>query len=94
MDSEGGVWSARWQSGKIVRFDPEGKITVEIDLPTAWHVTCLIFGGPDLKDLYATTAATDHNGEIIPERCDGGDLFVVRDLGYTGVERSRFKDKF
>jgi sugar lactone lactonase YvrE len=45
MDSSGGVWSARWQSGKVVRFSPDGVIDVIIDFPTAWHMTCVIFGG-------------------------------------------------
>lgn len=45
MDSEDGVWSARWQSGKVIRLSPSGVIDVEIDIPTAWHVTCVVFGG-------------------------------------------------
>lgn len=92
MDAAGGVWSARWQSGKVVRFDPTGRITDEVDIPTAWHVTCVVFGGDRLDELYVTTADTGYNGEVIPERVDGGSLFVVAGLGYTGVERTRFKD--
>lgn len=46
--------------------------------------------GSNLDELYVTTAKTDYNEEILPERCDGGHLFVVKDLGYTGVERSRY----
>lgn len=45
MDSDGGVWSARWQSGKVVRFSPDGAVDVEIDFPSAWHVTSVVFGG-------------------------------------------------
>jgi hypothetical protein len=46
--------------------------------------------GRDLDELYVTTAKTDYNGEDLPDRCDGGDLFVVKELGFTGVERNRY----
>ena len=45
MDSEDGVWSARWQSGKVIRLAPTGEVDIEIDFPTAWHITCVVFGG-------------------------------------------------
>lgn len=45
MDNEDGIWSARWQAGKVVRFSPGGTIDVEIDFPAAWHITCVVFGG-------------------------------------------------
>ena len=50
----------------------------------------LTIAGKNLDELYVTTAKTGYNGEILPERYNGGDLFVVKDLGYSGVERSRF----
>jgi sugar lactone lactonase YvrE len=70
---------------------PNGEIDVEVELPTAWLITCVVFGGAELKDLYITTAASDYIGDDLPERFDGGSLFVVKDVGYTGVERNRFK---
>lgn len=51
----------------------------------------LTVSGPKLDHLYVTTAQTDYNGEELPDRRDGGHLFVVTDLGYTGVERNRFR---
>ncbi|TYJ51624.1 hypothetical protein B9479_007794 [Cryptococcus floricola] len=94
MDTEGGVWSARFGAGKVLRFTPKGEIDVEIDFPSAWNMTCLIFGGEKLDELYITSAAsdlTDDQPDNIAERKDGGDLFVVKGLGFTGVERNRFK---
>ena len=102
MDSTGGVWSARWQAGKVIRLSQEGVIDGIIEFSTAWHMTCVVFGGrsisgvlPDnpgetLEDLYVTTAKTDYNGEILADRFDGGHLFVVKDTGYKGVERNRY----
>lgn len=78
---------------------------VVIDFPTAWHMTCVIFGGSstfidasarlkiagkDLDELYITSAKTDYNGEDLPDRFDGGALFVAKNLGFTGLERNRY----
>jgi sugar lactone lactonase YvrE len=45
MDSGGGIWSARWQAGKVIRLSPTGVVDVVIEFPTAWHITCVVFGG-------------------------------------------------
>ncbi|WWC65528.1 uncharacterized protein I303_108146 [Kwoniella dejecticola CBS 10117] len=90
-DAQGGIWSARWAAGKVVRLTPAGEIDVVIDFPKAWHMTCCVFGGPDLEDLYVTSAASDYIGDDLPDRSDGGALFVVKGVGYRGVERNRFK---
>ncbi len=58
VDAEGGVWSARWDGGCIVRYDPAGRRTHRVELP-ARRVTSAMFGGPDLADLYVTTAGGD-----------------------------------
>ncbi len=49
-----------------------------------------------LDELYVTSANSrskehdGHKGKGNVERKDGGDLFVVRVLGYKGAERERF----
>ncbi|OCF60795.1 regucalcin [Kwoniella mangroviensis CBS 10435] len=90
-DAKGGIWSARWQNGTVIRFTPDGEIDVIVEFPKAWHMTCCVFGGPNLDELYVTSASSDYIGENLPERSDGGDLFVVKGLGFKGVERNRFR---
>lgn len=46
--------------------------------------------GENKDELYVTTAASDYNDEVLPDRFDGGSLFVVKGLGFTGVDRGRF----
>ena len=91
-DAEGGIWTARWGAGKVVRPTPNGEIDVVINFPTAWLITCMVFGGEDLQDLYVTTAVSDYIGEDLPDRYDGGSVYVVKGLGIKGVERFRFTD--
>lgn len=46
VDDQGGVWTARWAAGKVLRLNPDtAEVDVEIDLPNAWNATCCIFGG-------------------------------------------------
>ncbi|MBE7556887.1 MAG: SMP-30/gluconolactonase/LRE family protein [Anaerolineales bacterium] len=56
VDAEGYVWSAQWYGSQVVRYDPEGRVERRIELPVA-QVTSVAFGGPDLADLYITSAA-------------------------------------
>jgi D-xylonolactonase len=55
VDAEGFVWSAQWYGSQVVRYDPEGKVERRIEMPVA-QVTSVAFGGPDLTELYITSA--------------------------------------
>ena len=55
VDAEGGVWVALWDGSRVRRYLPDGTIEREIRLPVS-EVTCPVFGGPDLDELYITTA--------------------------------------
>lgn len=56
VDAEGGVWVAVWGGSVIQRYATDGTLTGVVRLPAA-HVTSCAFGGPDLDQLYITTAA-------------------------------------
>lgn len=55
VDIEGGVWSAVWDGSALLRFESSGVISHCIRLP-AKKVSSAAFGGPDLRDLFITTA--------------------------------------
>ncbi len=74
VDSEDHIWSARWGGGRIVRYNPQGRITEQIPMP-ARKISSVVFGGKDLCDLYATSAAgMDHD----PDDPQAGALFRLR----------------
>lgn len=90
-DAEGGVWTARWQDSKVVRYLPDGTMDLIIELPKVLNVTCCCFGGEDMSDLFITTAAaTENNAGTVEDYPQGGDLFMVRIEGVKGVDRHRF----
>jgi sugar lactone lactonase YvrE len=55
VDSEGAVWVATWPGYGVHRYLPDGTLDAIIPLPVS-NVSSCEFGGPDLLDLYITTA--------------------------------------
>ena len=55
VDADGCVWVAMWGGAVLRRFTPAGKPDVMLPLPVARPTSCA-FGGPDLSELYVTTA--------------------------------------
>jgi L-arabinonolactonase len=56
VDAEGFVWNAHYDGWRITRYAPDGRAVQQMSMPVQ-HVTSLIFGGPDLRTLYVTSAS-------------------------------------
>lgn len=56
VDADGCVWVAMHGGAALRRFTPAGKPDVAIPVPVARPTSCA-FGGPDLSELYVTTAS-------------------------------------
>jgi len=88
VDSEGYVWCAQWYGSLIVRYDPDGKVERRLEFP-AKQVSSLTFGGPQLTDIFVTSAAQSEPMPIMPPGYDpqtgpfGGALYHV-DVGIPG----------
>jgi D-xylonolactonase len=83
VDSQGFIWSAQWYGSQIVRYDPDGKVERRINIPAA-QVTCMAFGGPDMNELYITTASEDWPTSYAPPNYNssgthlGGELLRLK----------------
>lgn len=55
VDAEGAIWLALWGGSAIRRYLPDGRLDRVIPLPVTHPTTCA-FGGPDLADLFITSA--------------------------------------
>ncbi|MFF0089147.1 SMP-30/gluconolactonase/LRE family protein [Streptomyces canus] len=84
VDADGCVWVALWDGGAVRRYTPDGSLDHVITLPTP-RVTACAFGGPDLTDLYITTARV---GLAAPHPV-AGSLLVVPGAG-KGVAQQPF----
>jgi len=90
IDSEGFIWVALVQSGKIARFDPEGLVDRIIECPVDMP-SCVAFGGPDMSTLFVTSIKDSGSGRAISRHPAGGHLFAIEGLGVKGIPETRFK---
>jgi sugar lactone lactonase YvrE len=88
-DVEGKIWLALWGGWGVVRIDPEtGEELARLDLPVS-QVSACAFGGPNLDELYITSARKNLSEEVLEKQPHAGSLFRAR-LGVTGTEFTRF----
>lgn len=77
VDSEGYLWSARWNGSCVVRHAPDGSVDRIVELPVS-RVTCPAFGGKDLRTLFVTTAREGMTPEELEREPHAGSVFAVR----------------
>ena len=88
VDAEGYIWSAFVTSGQVARLAPDGTLDRLIEMPCS-RPTSVMFGGPNLEDIYITSISESHN--MTADGADDGGLFVIKGLGIKGVPEPRFK---
>jgi D-xylonolactonase len=87
-DCEGHLWVAFWDGWCLRRISPEGEIVGQVEMPVQRPTSCC-FGGPDLDELYVTSARRGiDNNALTMQPCAGG-LFLV-DTGVRGVRQVPF----
>lgn len=89
VDAEGFVWQAHVYAGKLNRYDPDGKLERQIEMPVN-KVTCPVFGGSNLDRLFVTTMARPPLPRFPEDGAARGTLYVIDDLGIKGYETPRF----
>ncbi|MFO1149935.1 MAG: SMP-30/gluconolactonase/LRE family protein [Alsobacter sp.] len=84
VDAEGCYWTTLPESGKLSRYDPDGRLMRTIMMPTLIP-TCCEFGGPDLDILFVTSAKLRKLTDPL-----AGALFAI-DVGVKGLPLPYFK---
>jgi sugar lactone lactonase YvrE len=88
VDADGFLWLALWAGGAIHRYAPDGSLDQAIPMP-ATHPTKCAFGGPDLADLYVTTAWIELRAEGRQAQPHAGGVYRLRP-GARGRAPHRF----
>ena len=89
VDAEGNLWVAMWDGGAINVYDPDGHVVHVEELPVA-RPTSIAFGGPDLGDVYVTSASIELTDEDRRRQPYAGRVFRLRP-GVTGLPLGRFQ---
>ncbi|KAJ9293402.1 hypothetical protein DTO271G3_7898 [Paecilomyces variotii] len=81
MDVEGNIWVAIWGGWKVVRVNPEGKVTAEIKVPTRCPTSAVIAG----EDIYITSEADPEVDKYPESKRYSGGVFKA----YVGIPGKR-----
>ena len=87
-DSRGNLWVACFGGAAVRCYSPAGALLDEILFPVT-QVTSCAFGGPDLADLYVTSAAYRLSAVQLKQEPHAGATFVCRP-GAVGMPASSF----
>jgi L-arabinonolactonase len=82
VDTEGFLWSAKWDGGIVVRYAPDGSVADVLELPVSRPTSCM-FVGPGYRTL-AVTSALPAQGQHEPL---AGSVFLI-DAGVAGLPES------
>ena len=79
LDAQGNFWCAEWGSSRVRAYAPDGSVLRDVMLPVS-QPSCPAFGGPELRDLYVTTARQDLSEEALAAEPLAGQVFVATDI--------------
>jgi sugar lactone lactonase YvrE len=77
-DSEGQLWVAMWGGAKLTRWNPASGQLLEVIPFPARNVSSCAFGGPNLTDLYITSARKEMDAGSLAEYPFSGGLFRIQ----------------
>ncbi|KAJ8253163.1 hypothetical protein GJAV_G00209810 [Gymnothorax javanicus] len=90
IDSEGKLWVACYNGGRVIRIDPlTGTCLQTVKLPVDKTTSCC-FGGKDYSDLYVTTATLGMDADYLAKQPQAGCVFRISGLGVKGIPPNAF----
>ena len=92
IDADGYLWNAQWGGTRVVRYAPDGRVDRVLPVP-ATQPSCVAFGGPDLNELYVSSARVTLSEQALLQEPQAGGLFHCILSGAKGLPESRFADR-
>ena len=90
VDSDGHVWVALVEAGKIARISPQGEVVAVLEVPVEFP-TCPAFGGDTMDVLFVTSIRDSGSGRMVSSHPDAGVLLAISGLGVRGIADARFE---
>jgi sugar lactone lactonase YvrE len=78
-DKAGNLWVACWGAGVVINVTTSGQELRRIQVPVQ-QPTCPAFGGPDLRDLYVTSATQGLDAKTLDQNPLNGTTFCIPDV--------------
>ncbi|WP_254063269.1 SMP-30/gluconolactonase/LRE family protein [Rhodanobacter sp. L36] len=88
VDAEGGLWNAQWGMGRVVRYAPDGREDLIVQV-SARQPTRPALGGAALGQLYVTSARDGLSAQALSEDTQAGNLFCAP-VSQRGLPEARF----
>ena len=88
VDAEGCLWIAFWDGWCVRRYSPAGECLGKLDVPVSKPTSCA-FGGPNLDQLYITSASIGLSDPDLADQPQAGGLFVAAP-GVSGIAELPF----
>jgi sugar lactone lactonase YvrE len=92
VDSQGTLYVAMWGGSRVDVYHEKNEIgirTLSIELPTAFQVSSVTFGGRDLKTLFITSASVGLTNSQRDRYPDSGRIFAI-EMPVPGLPEKRF----
>ncbi|XP_044727983.1 regucalcin-like [Chrysoperla carnea] len=84
IDENDHLWVAVYGGGSVIKVNPQcNQLLQTVIIPTT-QVTSTMFGGPNLDDLYVTTAKEGLSPEELQQQPQAGAVFRIKNLGVRG----------
>lgn len=90
VDAIGGVWVAQWGGGSVIRYTPQGEVSLIHQLPVS-QPTCIAIGGPNMDWLIVTSSKQSLCDEKIKSEPLAGYLFIYQLHGIKGITEPAYK---
>jgi sugar lactone lactonase YvrE len=87
-DAKGNLWIAMWGGARVTQWNPKGILMEQFGIP-ALNPTSCVFGGPDLNELYITTARVGMDAAALKKYPQAGGVFRMQ-TNVTGMPTYEF----
>lgn len=91
VDADAGVWNAEWGASVVRRYTPDGNVDRQVAVPLK-NPTCVTFGGPNLDELYITSARRGMTPQELETTPQAGGLYRFTSADIRGLRDSEFRD--
>lgn len=88
IDADGYLWNAQWGGSQVVRYAPDGRQDLIVEIPTS-QPSCVAFGGQELNLLIVTSAKQGLDKQARAADPLAGDLFIY-ETQYRGLNECGF----